>query len=66
MYVIGKDTLTERVRRNVDAMELVDQKDYYFRNKSWLAYFVTCWKLGEITTEELLDKKMKVIKGEIK
>lgn len=66
MYVIGKSTITDRTRLLVDGSSLYEQKDYYFRVKSWLAYFVTCWKLGELTTEELLDKKNKVIRGEIK
>jgi hypothetical protein len=66
MHVIGKSTVTDRARLRVDKLSPYEQKDYYFRNQSWLAYIVTCWKLGELSDEEVLKWKMKVLNGEIR
>ena len=63
--VIGKSTVTDRARLAVDKLPLIEQKNYYYRAKSWLAYIVTCWKLGELTDEEVAKWKMKAIRGEI-
>ena len=54
MYVIGKDSNTDKLRRNVNRMSLLEKKKVYFDNKSWLLYYKTCYELGEITEEELI------------
>jgi len=55
----------EKEKRRVERLPLNEQKEYYLKNKSWINYFVTCWKLGEITKEELQVRKSQFLKGVI-
>lgn len=66
MYVIGKDTLTDKGRRSVESMSLKEQLDHYLRSKSWVAYFATCWKMGLLTDSECARLKTAAMKGQIK
>lgn len=65
MYVIGKSTINDRARLAVDSSSIYEQKDYYYRAKSWVAYLVACWKLGELSDSEISEWKLKAIKGEL-
>lgn len=66
MYVIGKDTLTDKARRRIEDMSLREQLKYYEETKSWMAYYATCFKLGLVTAEECTRLKTEVLKGNIK
>lgn len=66
MYVIGKDRLNDKAARAVEEMTIRQQKQYFYEQKSWIAYYVTCWKLGELTDSEVLRLKKEVLEGKIK
>ena len=65
MYVRGKDTPRDRAIRNIESMSLREQREYYQRTKSWLSFYVTCWKLGELSDKEVLRFKQRAMKGNI-
>ena len=66
MYVIGKDKPTDKERRKVEDMTVREQAEYFLSNKSWVAYYVACWKLGLLTDKECSRLKMAAMKGLIK
>jgi len=66
MRVIGKSTVIDRARARLEELPLDEQKQYYFNRESWLAYIVTCYKLGELTLEETKLWKIKAMKGQLK
>lgn len=66
MYVIGKDTATDKVRRKIEDMSVREQAKYFLETKSYIAYYAACWKMGLLTNEECSRLKTQVMKGLIK
>jgi len=65
MYVIGKDTATDKARRRIEDMSIREQAEYFLRNKSWVAYYAACWKMGLLTDEECSRLKLAAMKGNL-
>jgi hypothetical protein len=63
MYVIGKDTKTDKLRRAVDDLSVFEQKEHYRSTGSWLLFYKTCYELGEITRDELIKLRTDFLFG---
>lgn len=65
MYVIGKDSPTDKARRRLDEMSLREKRDYFKSKSCWLLFFNACFELGEITKDELIRLRKEALRWKL-